>query len=91
MTVITFLDSLETEDLRKKASDQAGLATGGPGGRTYFITNYTRENNKTSLAMERTAFDILESALISAESFIRIRKQRERNQMEREAMAEGNV
>ena len=91
VTVITFLDMLKTEDLKKKASDEAGLATGGPGGRTYFITNYTHENNKTSFAVERTALDILDSALISAESFIRIRKQRERNQMEREAMAGGNV
>lgn len=91
MTVITFLDMLKTEDLQKKASDEAGLATGGPGGRTYFITNYTHENNKTSFAVEQTALDILDSALISAESFIRIRKQRERNQMEREAMAGGNV
>ena len=82
---------LKTEDLKKKASDEAGLATGGPGGRKYFITNYTHENNQTSFAVERTALDILDYALISAESFIRIRKQRERNQMEREALAGGNV
>ena len=82
---------LKTEDLKKKASDEADLATGGPGGRKYFITNYTHENTKMSLAVERTALDILDSALISAGSFIRIRKQRERNQMEREAMAGGNV
>ena len=91
MTVITFLDMLKTEDLKQKVSDEAGLATGGPGGRTYFITNYTHDNNKTSFAVERTALDILDSALISAESFIRIRKQQERNQMEREAMTGGNV
>lgn len=89
VTVITFLDMLKAEEVKKKASEEAGLATGGPGGRTYFITNYTHENNKTSFAVERTALDILDSALVSAESFIRIRKQRERNQMEREAMAGG--
>ena len=87
----SLLDMLKTEDLKKKVSDEAGLATGGPGGSTYFITNYTHDNNKTSFAVERTAFDILDSALISAESFIRIRKQQERNQMEREAMAGGNL
>lgn len=91
MTVITFLDMLKTEDLKKKASDEAGLATGGPGGRKYLITNYTHENNKTSFTVERTALDILDSALISAESFVRICKQKERNQMEREAMAAGYV
>ena len=76
---------LKAEEVKKKASEEAGLATDGPGGRTYFITNYTHENNKTSFAVERTALDILDSALISAESFIRIRKQQERNQMERES------
>ena len=90
VTVITFLDMLTAEEHKKKASDEAGLATGGPGERTYFITNYTHENNEPSFAVERTALDILESALISAESFIRIRKQREKNQMERETMAGGN-
>ena len=91
VTVITFLDMLKTEDLKKKASEEAGFATGGPSGGTYFITNYTHGNNKTSFAVERAALDILESALISAENFIRIRKQQERNQMKREAMTGGNV
>ena len=92
MTVITFLDMLKAGELAKqKAFDEATSVTGGPGERTYFITNYTHENNKTSFAVERTALDILDSALISAESFIRIRKQQERNQLEREAMAGGNV
>lgn len=91
MTVITFLDKLTTEKLKKKASDEAALATGGPGGRTHFITNYTHENNETSFDVERTALDILDSALLSAESFIQIRRQREKNQLEREAMAGGNV
>ena len=91
VTVITFLDMLKAEEVKEKASEKAGLATGGPGGSTYFITNYTHENNKASFTVERTALDILDSALISAESFIRVRKQQERNQMEREAMAGGNV
>lgn len=82
---------LKSEEVKIKASEQAGLATGGPGGRIYFITNYTHENNNTSFDVELTALDILDSALISAESFIRVRKQQERNQMEREAMAGGNV
>ena len=41
--------------------------------------------------MDQVALDILDSVLISAESFIRIRKQREKNQMERDAPAGGNI
>ena len=83
MTVIIFLDMLKAGELKQKAFDEAASATGGPGERTYFITNYTHENNKTSFAVERTALDILDSALMSAESFIRIRKQQERPWQER--------
>lgn len=91
MTVITWLDKLQTEEDRRKASDMAARATGGAGERTYLISNYINDNNSRSLAVDRTALDILDSALISAESFIRIRKQKEKNQMEREAMASGKL
>ena len=67
----------------------AAGVTGGPGERTHLISNYTKENNCRSLAVERSALDILESALISAESFIRVHKQKEKNQIEREIMASG--
>ena len=36
------------------------------------------------LTVERTALDVLDFALLSAERFIQIRKQKEKNQMERE-------
>ncbi|KAL9963882.1 hypothetical protein ACROYT_G027435 [Oculina patagonica] len=91
VTVITYLDMLKTEEDKRKAFDRASLATGGPGERTYFIKNYTYKDNKTSFAVEQTALDILDSALLSAESFIRIRKQQEKNQLEREAMVEGAI
>ena len=45
---------------------------------------------KQSLEVDRAALDILDSALLSAEGFIQIRKQLEKNRMEREAMAGGN-
>ena len=67
----------------------AAGVTGGPGGRTHLISNYTKENNCRSLEVERSALDILESALISAENFIRVHKQKEKNQIEREIMASG--
>ena len=76
------------EDQRHACYLAAGV-TGGPGGRTHLISNYTKENNCRSLAVERSALDILESALISAESFIRVHKQKEKNQIEREIMASG--
>lgn len=91
MTVITYLDMLKTEEDKSKAFDKASEAIGGPGERTHFITNYTHANDKPSFDVEQTALDILDSALLSAESFIRIRKQQEKNQLERAVMAEGMV
>ena len=89
VTVITCLDKLKTEEDQRDACYLAAGVTGGPGGRTHLISNYTKENNCKSLAVERSALDILESALISAESFIRVHKQKEKNQIEREIMASG--
>lgn len=89
VTVITCLDKLKTEEDQRHACYLAAGVTGGPGGRTHLISNYTKENNCRSLAVERAALDILESALISAESFIRVHKQKEKNQIEREIMASG--
>ena len=91
MTVITYLDMLKTEKDKRKAFDKACQATGGPGDRTYFITNYTHERNETSFAVDLAALDILDSTLLSAERFILISKQKERNRLEREAMAAGKI
>lgn len=89
VTVITCLDKLKTEEDQRNACGMAAQVTGGAGGRTHLISNYTEENNNRSITVDRAALDILESALISAESFIRIRKQREKTQRKREAMASG--
>ena len=59
----------------------AAMATGGPGGRIHLISNFIEENNCRSHAGERTALDILESASISAESSVRVQKQKEKNQI----------
>ena len=91
MTVVTCLDKLKDEGAKGEAFSLASMATGSSETRTYFIENYTHENKETSLEVERTALDILEYALISAEGFIRIRKQRVKNQMEREAATEGKT
>ena len=91
MTVVTCLDQLKDEEAKGYARCLASMSTGSSETRTYLIENYTHENKETSLEVERTALGILEYALISAETFIRIRKQREKNQMEREATTEGTT
>lgn len=96
VTVITFLDELEREgrkaqkkqeELEKRkedAFDRASSAAGSSSERTFFIANYTDEQKQTSMTVERTALDVLDFALLSAERFIQIRKQKEKNQMDRE-------
>ena len=91
MTVITYLDKLKTKDDKDEAFDQASWATGSSSERTYFIANYIHDATEQSFEVDRAALDILDSALLSAEGFIQIRKQREKNQMEREAAAGGNI
>ena len=91
MTVITCLDKLNTKDEKEEAFDQASWATGSSSERTYFIANYLHKDVEQSFQVDRAALDILDSALLSAERFIQIRKQREKNQMEREATARGNI
>ena len=91
MTVITYLDKLKTDEDKEDAFEQASWATGSSSERTYFIANYLHAKDKKSDVVDRAALDILDSVLLSAERFIRIRKQREKNKMEREAMAGGNV
>lgn len=89
VTVITYLDKLKTDEDKEDAFEQASWATGSSSERTYFIANYLHANDKKSDVVDRAALDILDSVLLSAERFIRIRKQREKNKMEREAMAGG--
>ena len=90
MTVITYLDKLKDKEDKDEAFDQASWATGSSNEKTYFITNYTHAKDKKSDAVDQAALDILDSVLLSAERFIRIRKQREKNKMEREIVAGGN-
>ena len=91
MTVITYLDKLKEKEDKDEAFDQASWATGSSSERTYFIANYIPDAPERSPEKDRAALDILDSALLSAERFIQIRKQREKNQMEREAAAGGNI
>ena len=90
MTVITYLDKLKDKEDKDEAFDQASWATGSSSEKTYFIANYTHAKAEQSDTVDRAALDILDSVLLSAERFIRIRKQREKNKMEREIVAGGN-
>ncbi|XP_022804667.1 uncharacterized protein LOC111341888 isoform X2 [Stylophora pistillata] len=89
VTVITFLDELKTEEHKEEASDLASAVTGSSSERTYFIANYTHENAKQSNEVDLLALEILDSVLLLAEKFILVRKQREKNEMDREVMAKG--
>lgn len=89
VTVITYLDRLVEKEEKEEAFDQASWATGSSCEKTYFIANYTHAKAEQSDEVDRAALDILDSVLLSAERFIRIRKQREKNKMEREVMAGG--
>ena len=90
MTVITYLDKLKDKEDKDEAFDQASWATGSSSEKTYFIANYTHAKAEQSDNVDRAALDILDSVLLSAERFIRIRKQREKNKMERDVVAGGN-
>lgn len=84
VTVITYLDKIKDDDQKlEDAFDHASSATGSSSQRTYLIANYTDEQRQTSLTAERTALDVLEYSLMSAESFIQIRTQTEKNRVER--------
>jgi len=91
VTVVTYLDKLKDKEEKEEAFEQASWATGSSSERTYFVANYLHVDSEQSFEVDRAALDILDSALLSAESFIRIRKQREKNQMEREVAAGGNI
>lgn len=90
MTVLTHLDKLQDKEDMDEIFREASWATGSSSEKTYFIANYTHAKAKQSDAVDRAALDILDSVLLSAERFIRIRKQREKNKMEREIVAGGN-
>ena len=89
--MITFLDKLKTEEEKEEVFDKASMATGSSGERTYFIANYTNGNAVQSNEVDLLALEILDSVLLFAEKFILVRKQLEKNKMDREVMAKGRT
>ena len=82
---------LKKEGDKEKAFDMASQAIGSASDTIFFIANYTHESNEKSFVVERTALDILDFALLSAEGFIQIKKQREKNQLQGEVAAGGEM
>ena len=89
--MITFLDKLKTEEEKEEVFDKASMVTGSSGERTYFIANYTHENVVQFNEVDLVALEILDSVLLFAEKFILVRKQQEKNKMDREFMAKGRT
>ncbi|EDO45222.1 predicted protein [Nematostella vectensis] len=75
VTVITCEDKVKSTKERETAFQEASAATGSPRDRTYFITNYTYENKDKELqATEKMALNIVDTVLMSAERFVKIKK-----------------
>ena len=90
VTVLTQQHRLRDREDVDKVFQEASLATGSSSEDIYFIDNYEHAKAEQSEAVDRAALSILDSALLSAERFIRISKQREKNEMDRDVVAGGN-
>lgn len=88
MTVITGLDNLGNQARKNVVIDKVCEACGSSPENTFFIANYMYKDKGRSLAVHRTALDILDRALLSAEKFISIRKQKEKAQIQRRIAVE---
>ena len=86
ITVVTHRDTLDTEEQCKDALEEASAATGSSTSHTFFVWNYTRDNNERNPQIEKMAFDILHYALMTAERAVKIMKQKEKNKQEDEMM-----
>ena len=86
ITVVTHRDKLKTKEECENALYEASAATGSSPDHTFFVTNYTKENNKRNPETEHMTFDILHYALLTAERAVKIMKQKQRNKEEDEMM-----
>lgn len=86
ITVITHRDTLQTEDDKKDAFDEASAATGSSPSHTFFMWNYTKDNKERNPQIEQMTFDVLHYALMTAERAVKIMKQKEKNKREDEMM-----
>ncbi|KAJ7326032.1 hypothetical protein OS493_028755 [Desmophyllum pertusum] len=86
ITVVTHRDKLDTEEECNDALDEASAATGSSPSHTFFVWNYNKDKQQRDPKIERMVFDIMDSALMSAERAVKIMKQKEKNRQEDEMM-----
>ena len=80
VTVVTYRDTLVTEEDCKDALEEASAATGSSTSHTFFVWNYTRENRERNPEIEKMVFDILECVLTTAERAVKIMKEKEKKE-----------
>ena len=84
ITVITHRDKLRTEEDCENALYEASAVTGSSPSYTLFVANYCKDNSHRNPETERMIFDILHYALLTAETAVKIMKQKQRNEEEDE-------
>ncbi|CAH3152796.1 unnamed protein product, partial [Porites evermanni] len=86
ITVVTHRDTLRTEEECESALYAASAASDSLPSHTFWAANYTKENSIRRAETERMTFDILHYALLTAETAVKIMKQKQRNEEEDEMM-----
>ena len=82
ITVVTHRDILYTEEQCENALFEASAASGSSRSHTFFVANYTKDRPKRDPETERMIFDILHSALLTAERTVKIMKQKIKDEEE---------
>ena len=81
ITVVTHRDKVDDSEC-EEALDLASAATGSPRSHTFFVMNYCEEITERNFDTEEFVFDILHFALVTAERYVKIAKQQQRNKEE---------
>ena len=76
---------MTTEEECENAFYEASAATGSSPSHTFFVANYCKDNSIPNPETERMIFDILHCALLTAETAVKIMKQKQRNEEEDES------
>ncbi|XP_070553846.1 uncharacterized protein [Ptychodera flava] len=74
--VITHKDMIENQEQREQMIDKISAATATAKNHVFFLRNYTPEFNQRDPTIELDVFRVLHSALVTAERFVKIAKQR---------------
>ncbi|XP_019647188.1 PREDICTED: uncharacterized protein LOC109487625 [Branchiostoma belcheri] len=77
VTVVTHVDQVRDEKELNKIKLKASAATGSPPSHVYFIENYHPGHNDRDFSIELRAMEILNSALLVGERYVRIHKQQQ--------------